>query len=265
PLVVGLALRRQGVAPQTLLLAGVAVSLSCSATILFLQYLADSTQTFRMVRWMMGGLAVVGYREVLWLLPWILGGSVALLALRWDLNLLLTGEELAASRGAPRPLGGGPRQPRRPGPAPPGRRHPDPAAGGRGRLPLVLRDHPLPAVPGRLDPDLSHGPLDDGRPGGGRLPRGALAAALDSRRQRRPARPPLGPQPPPHRRRARRQPRRPSASRRWPPPASPAWPCAARASPPRPCCWRAWPSPSRAPRPSSSCSSWPTRPRPFAW
>jgi len=98
-LVVGLALRRQGVATQTLLLAGVAVSLSCSATILFLQYLADSTQTFRMVRWMMGGLAVVGYREVLWLLPWILGGTVALLAVRWDLNLLLTGEELAASRG----------------------------------------------------------------------------------------------------------------------------------------------------------------------
>jgi iron complex transport system permease protein len=98
-LVVGLALRRQGVATQTLLLAGVAVSFSCSATILFLQFLADSTQTFRMVRWMMGGLAVVGYREVLWLLPWVLGGSAVLLALRWDLNLLLTGEELAASRG----------------------------------------------------------------------------------------------------------------------------------------------------------------------
>lgn len=98
-LVVGLALRRHGVATQTLLLAGVAVSLSCSAIILFLQFLADSTQTFRMVRWMMGGLSVVGYREVLWLLPWTLGGSAVLLALRWDLNLLLTGEELAASRG----------------------------------------------------------------------------------------------------------------------------------------------------------------------
>jgi iron complex transport system permease protein len=98
-LIVGLALRRQGVETSTLLLAGVAVSLSCSAIILFLQYLADSTQTFRMVRWMMGGLSVVGYREVLWLLPWVLGGSAALFALRWELNLLLTGEELAASRG----------------------------------------------------------------------------------------------------------------------------------------------------------------------
>jgi iron complex transport system permease protein len=98
-LIVGLALRRQGVETSTLLLAGVAVSLSCSAIILFLQYLADSTQTFRMVRWMMGGLSVVGYTEVLWLLPWVLGGAAVLLSLRWELNLLLTGEELAASRG----------------------------------------------------------------------------------------------------------------------------------------------------------------------
>ena len=98
-LIVGLALRRQGIETSTLLLAGVAVSLSCSAIILFLQYLADSTQTFRMVRWMMGGLSVVGYTEVLWLLPFVLGGSAALFALRWELNLLLTGEELAASRG----------------------------------------------------------------------------------------------------------------------------------------------------------------------
>jgi len=99
-LVVGLALRRgQRSATSTLLLAGIAVSLSCSAIILFLQFLSDSTQTFRMVRWMMGGLAVVGYGEVLWAAPWVVGGTLLLLLLRWDLNLLLTGEEMAASRG----------------------------------------------------------------------------------------------------------------------------------------------------------------------
>jgi len=98
-LVVGLGLRRRDTATSTLLLAGIAVSLSCSAIILFLQYLADSTQTFRIVRWMMGGLSVVGYGEVLWVLPWVLGGAAVLLFLRWDLNLLLMGEELAASRG----------------------------------------------------------------------------------------------------------------------------------------------------------------------
>jgi iron complex transport system permease protein len=97
--ILGLAMRGYGRDVSTLLLAGIAISLSCSALILFVQYLADMTKTFRMVRWMMGGLAVVGYGEVLWLLPWTVLGVVVLLALRWDLNLLLTGEELAASRG----------------------------------------------------------------------------------------------------------------------------------------------------------------------
>jgi iron complex transport system permease protein len=98
-LVVGLALRRGGLDSGSLLLAGVAVSFSASAVILFVQYLSDSTQTFRMVRWMMGGLSVAGYRDVLWVAPWVLAGTGLVLALRWDLNLLLTGEELAASRG----------------------------------------------------------------------------------------------------------------------------------------------------------------------
>ena len=82
-----------------LLLAGVAVSLSCQAAILLLQYFAEPYQTFRMVRWTIGGLSVVGYREVLWLAPWTLAGGVALFLARWHLDVLLTGEELAASRG----------------------------------------------------------------------------------------------------------------------------------------------------------------------
>ncbi len=97
-LILGLASRRR-FTTSTLLLSGIAVSLSCSALILFLQYRADFTETFRMVRWMMGGLAVVGYREVLWLAPWVALGLLLLVLLRWDLNLLLTGEEVAASRG----------------------------------------------------------------------------------------------------------------------------------------------------------------------
>ncbi len=97
--ILGLAVTRFGVEVTTLLLAGIAISLSCSALILFLQYLADFTKTFRMVRWMMGGLSVVGYGEVLWVAPWVVVGGLALVGHRWDLNLLLTGEDLAASRG----------------------------------------------------------------------------------------------------------------------------------------------------------------------
>ena len=98
-IILGLAMSGYAREVSTLLLAGIAISLSCSALVLFVQYLADLTQTFRMVRWMMGGLAVVGFAEVLWVLPWVLGGAAVLLFLRWDLNLLITGEELAASRG----------------------------------------------------------------------------------------------------------------------------------------------------------------------
>jgi iron complex transport system permease protein len=97
--ILGLASSRRGLETGTLLLAGIAISLSCSALILFVQYLADFTRTFRMGRWMMGGLAVVGYGELLWLVPWALLATVVLLVHRWELNLLLTGEELALSRG----------------------------------------------------------------------------------------------------------------------------------------------------------------------
>lgn len=83
----------------TLLLAGVAVALTSSAFILFVQYLADFSRTFRMVRWMMGGLAVVGYREVLWVAPWIALAVMALFLMRRELDQLATGEEIAASRG----------------------------------------------------------------------------------------------------------------------------------------------------------------------
>jgi iron complex transport system permease protein len=98
-IILGLASTRRGLESGTLLLAGIAISLSCSALILFVQYLADFTRTFRMVRWMMGGLAVVGYAELLWLVPWVVLAGGMVLVHRWELNLLLTGEELAASRG----------------------------------------------------------------------------------------------------------------------------------------------------------------------
>jgi iron complex transport system permease protein len=98
-LMLGLAAGRFGLETGNLLLAGVAVSLSCSALILFVQYLADYTKSFRMVRWAMGGMAVVGYGEVLWLTPWVLAGGAALAARRWELDVLLAGEEIAASRG----------------------------------------------------------------------------------------------------------------------------------------------------------------------
>jgi iron complex transport system permease protein len=79
----------------------VAVALLCQAAILLLQYLSDAGGTLRMVRWMMGGLSIVGWREPLWLLPWLALLLAVHLLRRWDLDLLLAGEEVALGRGVP--------------------------------------------------------------------------------------------------------------------------------------------------------------------
>ena len=99
-LVYGLSRVRQGFSAATMLLAGVAVSFFFSSLILFIQYLADFTQTFQMVRWVMGGLdRGAGFDDVLGLLPCVLAGCLMLLCLTHEMNLLTTGDELAASRG----------------------------------------------------------------------------------------------------------------------------------------------------------------------
>jgi len=95
----GLTQIRGSFSTTTMLLAGVAVSFFCASLILFLQYLSDFAQAFRMMRWLMGGLEILGYDSVIGLLPVVLSGVLLLAILRHELNLLTTGEDLAASRG----------------------------------------------------------------------------------------------------------------------------------------------------------------------
>lgn len=91
---------RQGSSTATMLLAGVAVSFFFSSVILFLQYISDFTRTFRMLRWVMGGLeSVVSFQDVLNVLPFVIAGSLIVWYLTHELNLLCTGEEFAFSRG----------------------------------------------------------------------------------------------------------------------------------------------------------------------
>lgn len=97
--VYGLTRMRQGVSTATMLLAGVAVSFFFSSFILFLQYISDFTHSFRIVRWMMGGLEVVGYRPVFMIFPVALIGGVGLMLLARELNLISFGETIALSRG----------------------------------------------------------------------------------------------------------------------------------------------------------------------
>jgi iron complex transport system permease protein len=99
-LVYGMTRARQGFSTATMLLAGVAVSFCFSSLILFMQYLSDFTQSFLLLRWVMGGLhTVVGFGEVLTVFPLVVVGTAIVLYLTHELNLVTTGEELAASRG----------------------------------------------------------------------------------------------------------------------------------------------------------------------
>jgi iron complex transport system permease protein len=91
--------RRGGMSTNVLLLAGVTLNAFFSALILFVQYLADYSQTFRAVRWLMGDLDVAGYLPIAAALPLVLAAFAAFAYLPRALNLLALGADLAASRG----------------------------------------------------------------------------------------------------------------------------------------------------------------------
>ena len=98
-LLYGLARAGRGFSTATLLLAGVAVSFSLTSLILFTQYMGDVTTAFRVGRWLMGGLEVVGFDPVWQVLPFVGTGLLTVFVLIRELDLLLIGEDIAAARG----------------------------------------------------------------------------------------------------------------------------------------------------------------------
>jgi iron complex transport system permease protein len=87
------------ISTNVLLLAGVTLNSFFSALILFVQFLADYTQTFRTVRWLMGDLDVSSYGPLIAALPPMVLSFAAFAVLPKRMNLLSIGEESAASRG----------------------------------------------------------------------------------------------------------------------------------------------------------------------
>jgi iron complex transport system permease protein len=91
--------QRRGLSTNVLLLAGVTLNSFFSALILFVQYLADFTESFRTVRWLMGDLDVGSYGPIVAATPFIIAAFVVFSLLPRALNLLTMGEDVAASRG----------------------------------------------------------------------------------------------------------------------------------------------------------------------
>ena len=98
-LVVALASPSRGFTPSAMLLAGVIIGFFFSSLILLLQYLSDFSQVFRMTRWLMGSLDVVGFESLMGVAPLILLGLLVVYVMTPELNLLTLGDELAISRG----------------------------------------------------------------------------------------------------------------------------------------------------------------------
>ena len=98
-LVYGITRMREGFQTSTLLLAGIAINLFFSSLILLLQYFSDPGETFRIVRWLMGGFFLIGFNVPLTLLPFMLIGTALLALLVREMNVLLSGEEIAGARG----------------------------------------------------------------------------------------------------------------------------------------------------------------------
>ena len=84
---------------MVLLLAGVTLNSFFSALILFVQYMADFTQAYRTVRWLMGDLDVGSFGPIVASLPLTCVAFGMFAFLPRSLNLLSVGADTASTRG----------------------------------------------------------------------------------------------------------------------------------------------------------------------
>ncbi len=83
----------------TLLMSGVAISLFFSSLIVLIQYLFDFANTFSILRWLMGGITIPGYKEVALMLILLFTFLFVLYLFRKELVLLAIGDEFAWGKG----------------------------------------------------------------------------------------------------------------------------------------------------------------------
>lgn len=93
------AISKRALSAGHLLLAGVVMSFFFSSLLLLVQYVSNFTQSFQIVRWLMGGLETLDYLAISSLLPFLILGLGAAYYYRQELNLITLGEELAYSKG----------------------------------------------------------------------------------------------------------------------------------------------------------------------
>lgn len=88
-----------GFSTTVLLLAGVIISFLFSSLVMFVQYVSNAQDAVQIMRWLMGTLAGIRPMRLIELACALAGGYWILSKITVELDLLMTGEELAASRG----------------------------------------------------------------------------------------------------------------------------------------------------------------------
>lgn len=91
--------RRTDAAPHTLLLAGVTISILSGSLIMLATYFISPFRFMAYHRWMMGGLDIIGYRDLASMLMLSFPGLMLLLFQARALNHLALGEETALGHG----------------------------------------------------------------------------------------------------------------------------------------------------------------------
>lgn len=83
-----------------LVLSGIIVGAFFTALISLAKYVADPDEKLpAIVFWLMGSLANVNTNDLLWVAFTIIAGSIVLLLIRWQINILAMGEDEAKSLG----------------------------------------------------------------------------------------------------------------------------------------------------------------------
>jgi iron complex transport system permease protein len=90
---------RGGITTSTMLLSGVTVGFFFSAMTMFVHYLMDPSQSYRVVLWTMGSLDITDYGPVLRIAPVVVVCLGGLFLMGRQYNQLCLGDEIARARG----------------------------------------------------------------------------------------------------------------------------------------------------------------------
>jgi len=98
-IILGIAKMVKSFSIYTLLMSGIALNFFFSSNILLVQYLVKYTETVSVLRWLMGGLSVTGYSEIVFLFPLYLFFVILTFSIKDELMLISGGDQFAHSKG----------------------------------------------------------------------------------------------------------------------------------------------------------------------